>query len=339
MSAAARSHRPDLARLRETEPLLLRLLRGGAAPPDTDARWPETLALAARHGVAPLLHQSARGLPAAAEAALRRARAASLRESLKREQGLARALALLPGAVAFKGAATAYELYPSPELRPSADIDLLHPAATALPGYRWHPATRAQESAAGWHERTFVDAHGVVIDLHRALSQPQRTRVDVGALCARAVRGVRSRVLQADDAVLVQAVNLATHELRAPLICLVDFARALPRCRPAVVQQRAREYRVEGALYAALALVEACAGPGRQFGGVAVEWPLPKAAPGLLARALLPLAVARYDLARRPLGRPEQLLRKACFIDRPADRVRFALAEVRRRVAAPPAGG
>ena len=316
--------------------LLLALLRDDGPPPgDEDPRWPEALALASRHGVAPLLHATVRGLPAGAATALRRARAASLRDSLWREQGLRRALTRLPGAVAFKGAASAYELYESPELRPSADIDLLHLNAEDLPGYRWHQATRAHESRERWHERTFVDPLDarVVIDLHRGFSQPERTRVDVAALCARARPGQRSCVLDPDDAVLVQALNLATHELRAPLISVVDFARLWLRCRPAVVHQRAQAWRLRNALFAALTLLSTCAGKTGRFGGVAVERSsLP--APGLLPRCLLRIAVARYDLSRRPLGRLEQLVRKASFIDRPADRVRFALAEVRRRVAA-----
>ena len=140
-------------------------------------------------------------------------------------------------------------------------------------------------------------------------------------------------MLDPDDAVLVQALNLATHELRAPLISVVDFARLWQRCRPAVVQERALAFRLRGALFAALLLLRACAGESGRFGGVTVErGTLP--APGWLSRRLLRWAVARYDLTRRPLGRLEQLVRKASFIDRPADRVRFALAEVRRRVAA-----
>lgn len=290
--------------------------------------------------MAPLLHQGARGLPKDAAAALRAARAASLREALRREAGLARALALLPGAVAFKGAAAAYELYEAPELRPSADLDLLAPGPLALPGYLWHPAGRAHERAPAWHERTFVDPLDprVVIDLHRAFSQPERTRVDLAAVRARARPGRRSLVLDPDDAALVQALNLATHELRSPLIAVVDFARLWVRCRPAVVQARAGEWRLRGALYAALGLLEACAGPGRRFGGVAVP-ALPRVAPGPLAAPLLRAAVARYDLQRRPLGRAEQLLRKASFIDRPADRLRFALNELQRRVAARREGG
>ncbi len=315
--------------------LLLALLRGDRPPGDADPRWPETLALAARHGVAPLLHATVRDLPLGAAAALRTARAASLRDSIWREQGLRRALDLLPEAIAFKGAAAAYELYESPELRPSADIDLLHPDAEAIPGYRWHEATRVRESNAEWHERTFVDPLDarVLIDLHRSFSQPERTRVDVQAIRARARPGAHSRVLDPDDAVLVQALNLATHELRAPLISVVDFARLWQRCRPAVVQERALAFRLRGALFAALLLLRACAGESGRFGGVTVErGTLP--APGWLSRRLLRWAVARYDLTRRPLGRLEQLVRKASFIDRPADRVRFALAEVRRRVAA-----
>lgn len=319
--------------------LLVALLRNDAPPPgDADPRWPEALALAARHGIAPLLHATVQGLPPGATAGLRRERTTALRESLWREPGLRRALEALPDAVVLKGAAWASELYESPELRPCADIDLLHPTARDLPSYAWHPhpGVRAQEARPGWHERTFIDPRDprVVIDLHTAFSQRERTAVDVAELCARARPGrLGFRVLDPDDAVLAQALSLATHELRSPLIAVVDFARLWRRCNPAIVRARAQQYRVCGALWAALRLLSRCAGDAGQFGGVAVE-PALRVELGFFARLMLRWTVSRYDLSRRQPGRVEQLLRKTFFIDRPRDRVRFALAEARRRVAA-----
>lgn len=314
--------------------LLLSLLRGEPAPGDGHPRWPEALALAGPHGVGPLLHATAQRLPAGAAGALRKQRAASLRDSLWREAGLRRALLSLPDAVVLKGAAYAAELYEAPELRPSADIDLLHPHAESMPGYQWHPATRVHEGRAHWHERTFVDPCDgrVVIDLHRAFTQRERSSVDVAALFSRAGPRCGLRLLHRDDAVLIHAHNLANHELRVPLILVADFARLWARCAHEAVVERALEFRLCGALFAALELLAACAGEAGRFGGVAVEPRELELELSALSRRGLRWAVSRYDLSRSRLGRLEQLARKALFIDRPRDLLRFGWAEARRRL-------
>ena len=45
------------------EAALLGLLRGVPLPPETEKSWPEVLALAKAHGVAPLLHAVAPEIP------------------------------------------------------------------------------------------------------------------------------------------------------------------------------------------------------------------------------------------------------------------------------------
>jgi hypothetical protein len=282
------------------------------------------------------LHETARDLPPLAKARLREARVAALRDWTRLARGLQRALAILPDAIVLKGACYAQEVYAAPELRPCGDIDLLH-LSGELPGYAWSPVAIAHESAPGWHEKSLVDPvdPSVIIDLHRGFAQPERTRLDVGALCARSVPGAGARVLDRDDAVVVHAVNLAVHELRVPLVQVADLARLWGRCRPAVVLERAREARVVGALVASLDLLARCAGERQHFAGARVaelEPVLEEARADLsrLARRGLSWAVSRYDFSRRPLWRLEQLLRKALFIDRPGDRVRFALSHIRR---------
>ena len=337
--------------MRPPEALLLALLRGErAAPGDADPRWPQLVALAERHGVAPLLHETVPDLPPQARAQLRRRRTEALQDWARLSGALQRALAHLPQAVVLKGAFYAQELYPSQELRPCGDVDLL-----ALEGslpWRWHPDTRAHESAPGWHEQSFLDpgagkeAGGaeIVVDLHRDFSQPQRSRLDPRAIVARAVPGAGARVPDPDDAVVLHAWNLALHELRAPLVQLVDLALLWPRCRPAEVLRRAAETRTLAALAGALELLlrlassrgTSSSAPGVRFGGAPLDraglaeaLDAARAGLALPRRRALSLVVARYDLARGPTGRLEQLGRKAVFIDRAADLAQFAWAQIR----------
>jgi len=304
-------------RARRDHALLLDLLRGAPAPGGQDARWPSVIALAARHGVAPLLHDTVPSL----QEALRRHRAAELANAVRLRAAEDRALHLLRGLdpVLLKGAAYARVLYRSPELRPRGDVDLLvGPAGEAArrlaaAGYRRHPGTcGGVQDDPDRHEQTLVDPAdpAVAIDLHRAFCQPERTRIDVAALIARSVAlPDGARVLDADDAVLAHALNLATHELRVPLIQLCDLQRLWRRCSAATVVERARQFRLERALACSLSLLEATLGGARITGPAWLRW-----------------MVGRYDPGRRPLGRLEQLARKALLIDRPLDRVRFALA-------------
>jgi len=328
--------------------VILALLRGERAPGEGDARWPSVLALAERHGVAPLLHETARDLPSGPRALLRQARVRALRDDGKLRGALLRALGLLGGAVVWKGLASALQLYPQPELRPSADVDLLvapeHMGAAlrALGGYAWPRERLRHEERESWHERSLEDPlePGVFVDLHRAFSQPERTRLEVTPLLLRSLPapelGPGARVLEPTDALLAHAANLGTHELRVPLIAVADLARLWPRAEPQLLLERAAQARLCGALYASIELLLRCA-PEGLFGGARFEPAglrrfLTRAralVPSALSRRGLSWAASRYDLDRRPLGRAEQLARKALFIDRPLDRVRFALAHAR----------
>jgi hypothetical protein len=292
----------------------------------------------------PLLHETARELPAAIRSELRHERASALAALARREAAEGRVLAALAdlGPVLLKGAALAVTLYPARELRPRGDLDLLlapREAAEAARrliqiGYRRHSSTiGGVQDDPGRHEQTFAhpDEGGVAIDLHRAFCQPQRTRVDVEAMVARAVPAKTiegARVLDRDDALLAHAVNLATHELRVPLVHLADLSRLWAACQPAVVIARARAMRLRRALGCALWLLEEIAGPW--FAGQAIELAGVRAAREELLRGhphgLLGRLVSRYDPTRQPLGRVEQLWRKALLIDDPLDAARFALA-------------
>lgn len=322
--------------------LLLELLRGGAAPADGDARWGGALALAERHGVAGLLHAHHPDLPPRARRAFVRARARALAQQLALDASLARAEAALAArpaipALRLKGAATA-RLYGAPELRPRGDNDLLVPperfaqacARLQAAGFAHHPRTRrGPEESPGWHERTFEDlgAHGAALDLHQGLLQPQRTRLDAGALFARARDGLPAP----EDEVLVLALSLAGKELAAPLSLAADLLRLLPQADPAALAARAREVRAARALGLALAWLQALAGVAEQLAFAPVGRPrLAEAARALalsrLARRTLAALAGAYDLSRARPGRARQLWRKALLVDRPGDVLRLAAA-------------
>ena len=171
----------------------------------------------------------------------------------------------------LKGAASARTLYAAPELRPRSDLDLLvapPDRAEALArleraGYTQHGKTRGtREDEPDWHERTLVDPRDRTqqLDLHFALAQPARHRLDAERLFAAAVRepalGAAARVLPAEEAALVCVHALAVHELSAPLISLGDLAGLLARIDVARLLALAGEVRLRRALFVACALLE-----------------------------------------------------------------------------------
>jgi hypothetical protein len=345
------------------EELLLALLRGERAPHAADPRWPQVLASARRHGVAPLLHETARELPTPVEKGLRKELSSSIMSSTKRQGGEARVVAALDGLrpVLLKGAALSRTIYQRPELRPRGDFDVLvapdvaGEAARRLRalGYARHPARRGGVlDDPRRHQQTLVNAldPSVIVDLHRALCQPQRARLPIPELVSRArpIDGgpAGALALDPDDAILAHAVHLAGHELRVPLIHLVDLARLWSRCAPKVVVARARSYRVLRPLLCALWLLERCAEGRSELGGAqfdlealgAVRRALLAREPALVQRAL-GWMIRRCDLARRPLGSIERLARRALLIDRMSDRLRAVIAHALARVRSALQGG
>jgi Uncharacterised nucleotidyltransferase len=300
-------------------------------------------------------------LPAEARNSLRRARAAELAREERREAALHRALGALGGgpgerpipALLYKGAASARTLYPAPELRPRGDLDLLiAPADTSeawarlgRAGFQRHPALAGTpEDLPGWHERTLVDPvdPSQILDLHQALLQPERQRLLADRLLARSTPAPglppHARLPSPEDAALACALSLAAHELRSPMVAACDLALLLPRCDGPLLVSRAREGRVARALGLGLSwLVQLCE-PRQAHArlcGVPVERELLQTLSrelglSLALRSALARIAARYDLQRRRLGRPEQLLRKALLIDRPLDAARLAAAILRR---------
>jgi hypothetical protein len=307
------------------ESALLALLRGVPLLPAIAKSWPEVLALAEAHLVAPLLHAEAPALPDTAREDLRRLRARAQAQWRWQQAALLRASGALEGtgALVIHGAAHAEDLYPAPELRPIDELDLLiAPSRTfsalerlSRKGYRIE-----QRPEKGWLVLKLRDPRDarVVLNLRRGFRAPPgwadvpqssgaepdvKSALAVGALCLRA-QGTR---LDVDDAVLVHALALAGEDLRVPLIAVVDLAHLFRRCNAAVVLERARKARVVPQLGTALLLLERCVAAARRFGGVGID---SSRLPRVEVTAEMERAVDQFELSVEP-DRPGALLQVA----------------------------
>ena len=178
----------------------------------------------------------------------------------------------IAGAEAFlfyKGFDFCHRLYARPELRPMSDVDVLVPRSA----FDTILAQFAREGIAqkrGAHGASFSPDHHeasvmlgeVHFEIHRSFSQPVRARLDYEGLWNRRERftvdGISGLRLSGPDALLCQAYELAKDEFSSPLIRYVDLF-LLVRGQPdtlSICVERAREWRIERALFGALFLTE-----------------------------------------------------------------------------------
>lgn len=187
-------------------------------------------------------------------------------------------------ALAFKGAALAYTVYPDPACRPMGDIDLwleagqMEDASAALQqlGYRaQHKTTRPQ--ALMIRSRNELPMYGTcagcgLVELHWGVFPGEwllrTTRIDDAELWARAIpatlAGQPAMILSPEDNIIQVAVHLAiNHNMSSPwLRGLVDIA-LLARHYAIdwdIVVQRARAWRVATPLWLVLSLAVDLAG-------------------------------------------------------------------------------
>jgi hypothetical protein len=308
------------------EAALLGLLRGVPLLPGLDRSWPEVLALADAHGVAPLLDAVAPGLPDRARHDLRRLRASAQARRGWQHAALLRLAGALEGAGALqvRGAAYAEDLYTAPELRPIRELEMLiAPSRTfaalerlSRRGYRIE-----DRPEKGWLVLLLRDPRDarVLIRLRRGFAAPggplprargagPQPEVDsilpVGALLLRA----SATRLHPDDALLVHAVALAEQSNRVPLIEVVDLAHLFGRCDPDVAMARARQLRLLPQLGAALLLLERCVASAGCFGGAIVDL---ARIPGVELPAEAQRAVDAFELSSEPAARPGALWQMA----------------------------
>jgi hypothetical protein len=296
------------------EAALLGLLRGVPLLPATAKSWPEVLALAEAHLLAPLLHAVAPDLPERAREDLRKLRASAQAEWRWHQAALLRVSSALEGtgALVIQGVAYAEDFYAAPELRPIRELDLLIPPSRTFSALERlsRKAYRIEERPEkGWLLLKLRDPRDarVVLNLRRGFGAPPgstaqqsssaepevKSALAVGALCLRA-EGTR---LDVDDALLVHALALAEAELQVPLIAVVDLAHLFRRCNPSVVVARAQKARLLPQVGTSFLLLERCVAATRRFGGV--EFDVTRI-PRIDVPSEMERAVDRFELSAEP---------------------------------------
>jgi hypothetical protein len=269
----------------------LRTAGGTAAPPPAPraADWSRLRELAESRGVGAALAVAARraawpAIPADAEAALGRALTAARGRHAFFARELAVVLATLDAAavpvLVLKGAALAELLYPAPELRPYADLDLLirrgdlerADGALRAAGWARHADEHSWDFDAAFDAATVYDRPGGArVDLHWALLTEPRcgwNAVAAEGVWERAVdvrlAGRAARTPGREDTLLHAASHLAVHHAFSGLPWLWDLALMLERWGAgldwAALRARAARWRVRTALAWALRRVEAVFG-------------------------------------------------------------------------------
>lgn len=219
--------------------------------------WPAAIEVACEHGLVPwlaqVMRQSARAASVAPPEELARLNMLATASALRSDAlfaALARALAALARAgvepIVLKGPALASTIYPTRELRPFGDLDLLirqdalDRADAALRALDYAPYTNEPTEVDGFHRVYAQDGRDAVVELHTDLLQLGLPTACGAALWERAERWDLAEwerpalLLGLEHQLLHLCVHLHLHGYRR-LIWFVDLARLL-RLRGAMVR-------------------------------------------------------------------------------------------------------
>ncbi|CAN5889206.1 hypothetical protein BH11MYX3_BH11MYX3_44790 [soil metagenome] len=184
----------------------------------------------------------------------------------------------------IKGCAFVGTIYPDPAERPMNDMDVLirkHQLPAAIEHMLALGFQRVgfdRKLSDFYHAVVFLRGD-VMVELHRNIVQPYRTRMRIEDAWARSSvdpDGVGERRLDRVDELLICAMHVARHELAVPAINYVDVSRLWNRLTEAertTMFARAAEWRIARAISAVLAMTENLAqgrtgspviGPGSQ---------------------------------------------------------------------------
>lgn len=216
----------------------------------------------------------------------------------------------------LKGADYAYRLYPSPELRPMGDIDVLvrHDRVAAVlarlgkAGFCRNP-TRLPHFYP-WCPDVAFDLGSILLEVHRSLIYRTRIRVDYEMLwrdrvpCT--VAGTETWRLADCDALLVSVLNIAKGDLATPLVRYLDLWLMLRRNRDLATEaaRGARRWRMVNGFDAVL----------RTLATMFPDLELATRSRPLFDRFIAPRDAAT-NRDRRRFRRPAQLWRKYWLID------------------------
>ncbi len=223
--------------------------------------------------------------------------------------------------IAWKGLDVAQRFYTDPSERPMNDHDLLVREvdfAEALQrlqaaGFAENPASRQGVASAPEHYAAQLVRDGYSVDLHRAVRQSVRAKIDYEKIFARAEPGPFGFLqLSEPDALLLSCYHVAAHELLVPLIAYVDIERWLERTEPPI------EEAMSWGIWRPLAAVLWMCGRLRGETTPAPFW----------AARLLPSPEEIMKNDHDPV-RTRQLVRKFFLIDHAGERARFAMFALR----------
>ena len=241
--------------------------------------WPALLEHAQRHGIAPILYGHLRAMPTVPMrrdvmdtlGALARACVSS---NLRLRHELGRLLAEFARAgvdvMPLKGPVLADQLYPTPSLRPSSDLDVLVRALDASAAEHILEAlgyTRRPDEEQGADYHTIFTALGVDVELHRDLGERHASRLEVGAIWSSATpaswHGHSIWCMSLSDQLVYLAFHAAKDGL-ASLRALVDIALFVDRYRDVLpwtaLVARLRDAHLAPVVYVALSETRALLG-------------------------------------------------------------------------------
>lgn len=224
----------------------------------------------------------------------------------------------------LKGSDLARRLYPSPELRPMGDIDVLvrpervNAITARLAAANIKPHFSRLVDLSARNPDLAFDLGEVTLEVHRAIVHRAMARIDYDAVWQRRVEarvaGIEAYRLDDADAFLTSVMNIVKDNLAAPLLRHLDLWLMLrdPGLLPEVTE-RAREWRVRNALQVVL----------RSTRAIFPDVPAPRPR-AFLDRWVAPQSAAvSRDLEE--MSRPTRLWRKWWLIDTTPMRLRYAL--------------
>jgi len=310
--------------------------------------WPRLLAAGRTHKLLPLIAYNINrlGLERRAEAsagsALGEAYMASLRETEQR-RAILRSLLIETHrrdmeVIVLKGSTIAEALYPRPELRPSADIDLLvrKNDFTAIEEMTRELGYREVGAERNIHHSVFVrsDAPRLRVECHRGLWIELRHRYPLEDIWARSLpvelAGEEARTMSCEDLLCYLAFHIASqHYFRAPLLWYHDLCRLVTERGDQIdwdlTNRLADRYHLASVL--GLSLLVAF----ELFGGQTSAPELSVPRPGLLRARLFSLIWRQWRPCEgldRP-ARPLELALLALTFDTPADALQWFVRKVR----------
>jgi len=226
-------------------------------------------------------------------------------------------------AIVYKGQDYLERIYGDLGARSMADVDLLVREADlgAAEQALLQAGFIADLDCKLIHERKFCK-NGVAIDLHHALLQPARMRIDHDELFDRATPSTISPgllMLEATDALLVHCINQTVKGYSLPASSYLELQALIEHADMPEALRRGARYQMLSTLFTSLAVL------GELGHARAAEWAerMPMPARRKLALRAVMVRFAMHAIARETPGRATMLALKVTLIDEPLAVLRF----------------